>query len=132
MREIRARVIKHGQASGLLLRSLEPISFFGGVDAETGVVVEVGHPLEGRCLAGRVLAFPHGKGSTVGSYIMLRLARRGVGPAAILNQECETIVAVGAIIAGIPCLDQIDIGQLHDDTLCYIDGDLLRIDEVTA
>ena len=88
------------------------ISFFGGVDPESGVVVERGHELEGRCIAGKVLVFPTGKGSTVGSYTLYRLKQAGLAPAAIVNARCETITAVGCIIAEIPCLDQVPIEQI--------------------
>jgi hypothetical protein len=106
------RVIKAGHAEGEALVSREPIGFFGGVDPETGVVIDVGHPLQGECVAGRVLVFPTGKGSTVGSYILYRLKRSGVAPAAIINAESEPIVAVGAIISEIPMLDNVDIGEI--------------------
>lgn len=112
MTELRGRTIKRGRGAGRVLFSAEPISFFGGVDLDAGVISEPGHPLCGQSIVGRVLVFPHGKGSTVGSYALLRLARRSLGPAAIVNRSCETIVAVGAIIAGIPCVDQIDIDRL--------------------
>jgi predicted aconitase with swiveling domain len=93
------------------------------VDPDTGIVIERGHPLEGRCVTGRVLVFPTGKGSTVGSYTLYRLARNGRAPAAIVNATSEAIVAVGAIIAGIPMVDQIDIAQIHDgDHLVVVDG----------
>ena len=75
-----------------------------------GVVVEKGHDLEGQSIAGKVLVFSTGKGSTVGSYTLYRLKFNGRAPAAIVNRECETIVAVGCIIAEIPCVDQIAIG----------------------
>ena len=68
MKVLTGRVIKAGRARGVALVSSEPISFFGLVDAETGTVIEKGHPLEGQSVAGRVLVFPTGKGSTVGSY----------------------------------------------------------------
>ena len=73
------RSIYAGEGAGTALVSTAPISFFGGVDLETGVIVEKGHPLEGECLAGRVLVFPRGTGSTVGSFALLRLARDGCG-----------------------------------------------------
>ena len=104
--------INAGQAEGEALVSLEPISFFGGVDPETGVVVEMGHPLEGECVAGRVLVFPRGKGSTVGSYVLYRMKKQGVAPAAIINAESEPIVAVGAIISDIPMLDGVEIEEI--------------------
>ena len=106
------RVIKAGQAGGKALVSLQPIGFFGGVDPETGVVVEAAHPLKGECVAGRVLVFPTGKGSTVGSYTLYRMKKNGVAPAAIINAESEPIVAVGAIISEIPMVDGVEIGQI--------------------
>lgn len=115
-----ARVIKPGHAEGEALVSPEPIGFLGGVDPDTGVVIEAGHPLEGQCVAGRVLVFPTGKGSTVGSYTLYRLARSRLAPAAIINAEADPVVAVGAIIAEIPMLDQVDVSCIHT-------GDWVRV-----
>ncbi|HSJ58630.1 MAG TPA: DUF126 domain-containing protein [Anaerolineae bacterium] len=126
--ELRGRVIKSGTASGLALVSPEPIGFLGGVDPDTGLVVERGHPLEGQSVAGRVLVFPTGKGSTVGSYTLYRLARAGLAPAAIVNAESEPIVAVGAIMAGIPMVDRVDITLIRTGDTVHIDGAHLTID----
>ena len=115
MSEIRvlARVVKAGCAQGEALVSPEPIGFFGGVDPDTGAVIDPGHPLEGKSVAGRVLTFPTGKGSTVGSYILYRLARNGLAPAAIVNAEADPVVAVGAVIADIPMVDHVDISRIQ-------------------
>jgi len=107
------RVVKAGCAEGEALVSSEPIGFLGGVDPATGIVIEAGHPLKGQCVAGHVLVFPTGKGSTVGSYTIYRLARSGLAPAAILNTEADPVVAVGAIIAEIPMVDQVDISSIR-------------------
>ena len=123
MLRLLGRAIYRGRAHGAALVSTEPIGFLGGVDPETGLVVEPGHPLYGQSVAGRVLTFPTGKGSTVGSYTLFRLARRGVGPAAIVNSRSEAIVAVGAIIANIPMVDQIDIGLITTGDAVEIDGE---------
>jgi predicted aconitase with swiveling domain len=104
--EIKARSISRGKASGEALISKEPIGFLGGVDPQTGTVVEKGHPLQGKNIAGKVLIFPHGKGSTVGSYVMLQLAKNKKAPAAIINVSAEPIIAVGAIISKIPMVDR--------------------------
>jgi hypothetical protein len=120
------RVIKAGQAEGEALVSREPIGFFGGVDPETGVVIDVGHPLQGECVAGRVLVFPTGKGSTVGSYILYRLKSSGVAPAAIINAESEPIVAVGAIISEIPMVDNVDIGEIMTGDWVEIRGEVVK------
>ena len=89
------RSIYAGIVQGEALVTRMGISFFGGVDPDTGVVVERGHELEGQSLAGKVLVFPSGKGSTVGSYTLYRLAFNGKAPAAVINRECEPITAVG-------------------------------------
>ncbi len=110
--KLHGRKIYPGYAQGETLVTSQGISFFGGIDPESGVVVERGHELEGQSIAGKVLVFPTGKGSTVGSYTLYRLKANGKAPLAIVNRECETITAVGAIIAEIPCLDQVEISRL--------------------
>ncbi len=107
------RMIFPGQASGEALVSSMGISFYGGVDPDTGIVTEPGHDLEGQSVAGKILVFPSGKGSTVGSYILYRLKHNNRAPSAIINAECETIIAVGCIIAEIPCIDQVPLKALQ-------------------
>jgi len=111
---LKGRKIFGGKASGEALVSNEPVSFYGGVDPKTGIVIEKGHPLEGKSIAGKILVFPRGKGSTVGSYTIYRLKKNRVAPAAIINKECEAIVAVGAIISEIPCMDKVDIKKIEN------------------
>jgi predicted aconitase with swiveling domain len=120
---LRGRTIAPGRATGTVLSSTCPISFFGGVDPETGVVTEPTHPLAGQSVAGRVLVFPTGKGSTVGSYTLYRLARCGRAPVAMVLCACETIVAVGAIIGEIPCVDQVTIERITDGARVEVDAD---------
>ncbi len=121
--KLTGRMIYSGQVSGEALVSCMGISFYGGVDPDTGVVTEAGHDLEGQSIAGKVLIFPSGKGSTVGSYILYRLKKNGLAPAAIINAECETITAVGCIIAEIPCVDQIDLTPFTSGTLLNVDAE---------
>ena len=116
------RSIYKGKAEGEALVTSMGISFYGGVDPETGVVVERGHELEGQSICGKVLVFPSGKGSTVGSYTLYRLQHGGMAPAAIVNTECETITTVGCIISEIPCVDQIPIEQIKTGAWISVDG----------
>ena len=116
------RVIRSGRAEGRALVSPAPIGFLGGVDPDTGIVLEPGHPLQGRSIKGAVLVFPTGKGSTVGSYTILRLSRSGAGPVAMVNENSEAIVAVGAIISDIPMVDQVDISQIREGDWVTVDG----------
>ena len=124
MELVRGRKISGGRAEGLALVSREPISFFGGVNPETGMVTEKGHELEGKTVKDRVLVFPHGKGSTVGSYTLYRLKKNGVAPRAIINVECEPIVAVGAIISDIPAVDRLERNPL----ILFQSGERLKVD----
>ena len=126
--KLHGRKIYQGTAPGEALVTSMGISFFGGVDPDTGVIVETGHELEGQSISGKVLVFPTGKGSTVGSYTLYRLKRNGLAPAAIVNAQCETITAVGCIIAEIPCVDQIPIDQLTTGMSVHVDGEAGTID----
>ena len=121
--ELKGRKIFKGKVKGKTIVTEEGISFYGGVDPDTGVVAEVGHPLEGQSIAGKILVFPQGKGSTVGSYILYRLKKNGKAALAIINKECETIVAVGAIISEIPCVDKIDISQIKTGMQVEVDAE---------
>ena len=124
--EIKARSIARGKASGEVLLSSAPIGFLGGVDPATGNVMEKNHPLEGKNIAGKVLVFPNGKGSTVGSYVMLELAKNKKAPAAIINVSAEPIIAVGAIISKIPMVDRAEkdvYAILKDGQKVTVDGD---------
>jgi len=120
---MKGRSISPGRAEGEAIVSPEPIGFYGGIDAQTGIVIEKGHPLEGQSVTGKVLVFPNGKGSTVGSYVIYGLKKNGVGPVAIVNRETETIVATGAILAGIPCVDGIDIDRIRTGDRVVVNAD---------
>ena len=117
------RTVFPGRVQGRALLSKMGISFYGGVDPETGIVTEAGHDLQGKSIAGTILVFPSGKGSTVGSYILYRLKKNGHAPLAVVNAECETIIAVGCIIAEIPCIDQVNLSQLSTGMELFVDAD---------
>ncbi len=116
------RAIFPGVVRGQALVSQMGISFYGGVNPETGIITEAGHDLGGQSIAGKILVFPSGKGSTVGSYILYRLKKNGCAPLAVVNAECETIIAVGCIIAEIPCIDQVDLTDLETNMDLLVDG----------
>lgn len=130
--KLKGRTIYKGIAAGEALVTTQGISFFGGVDPDTGIVVERGHQLEGQSIAGKVLIFPTGKGSTVGSYTLYRLKHNGLAPAAIVNAECETITAVGCIIAEIPCIDQIAIEKLQAGKITQVNGELATLEQTSG
>lgn len=123
-RSLRAKVINKGIVEGPLLISSQPISFFGGVDSSTGIVVEKEHPLEGISLSKRILAVPSSKGSTVGSYVIYGLAKRGMAPLGIVLGQVDSIITAGAILSGIPTVI-VNISRLNS---LFKDGDVVILD----
>uniref|UniRef100_A0A7J2TGN1 phosphomevalonate dehydratase n=1 Tax=Archaeoglobus fulgidus TaxID=2234 RepID=A0A7J2TGN1_ARCFL len=101
----KCRVINPGFAKGEAIVSRSPVSLLGDINEEG--VFEVGE-LKGESVAGKILIFPFGRGSTVGSYVLLKLKKRGFAPAAIVNKITEPIIAIGAIIAEIPLVDLVE------------------------
>jgi len=112
LHRIKGRIISKGYAEGVAVVTQEPLSFLGGVDPKTGIVIDPKHELKGTSIAQRILVFPTGKGSTVGSYVIYQLKKNRVAPAAIINELSETIVAVGAIIASIPLMDKLEVDPI--------------------
>jgi len=127
--ELKGRIISKGVTEGEALTTSQPISFYGGVDPNTSKIIEKGHELQGKEVKDRILVFPNGKGSTVGSYTLYRMKKNGIAPAGIINRECETVVAVGAIISDIPCVDKIDISKIRTGDKVQIKNDLVTIEE---
>ena len=122
MEVLKGRTISPGRVEGESLVSREPIGFYGGVDAKTGIFIEKGHELEGKSVKGKVLVFPYGKGSTVGSYVIYGLAKNNQAPLAIVNKETETIVATGVILAGVPCVDQVPVERISTGDHLIVDA----------
>jgi predicted aconitase with swiveling domain len=78
--------------------SSEALSFWGDVDPATGRVTNPRHPLGGASISGRVLVYPHGRGSCTTSGILLELIRTGRAPAAIVARSVEPVMAVGPLV----------------------------------
>ena len=123
--KIKCHRVASGRASGPALVTGQAISFLGNVNPETGVVVDPAHELFGESIAGKVLIFPGGKGSTVGSYVIYQLKKRDLAPAAMINLVSEPIVAVGAVISGIPLVDRVgeEVLRIKSGTIVNVDAD---------
>ncbi len=123
---LKGRKVVGGVAKGEALVSKDPVSFYGGVDPDTGIVTELGHACFGKSITGKVFVFPSGKGSTVGSYVIYRMKKQGTAPAAIVNVETEAILATGCVISSIPLVDKLDsdpIKALKSGMRLRVDGD---------
>lgn len=121
---LKGRKIVTGKASGEAVVTKEAISFNGGVDNMTGIVTEPGHELEGVNIAGKVLVFLTGKGSTGGSYKIYDMVSRGTAPVAFIQVKPEGVTTIGAIIGNIPVVAHLD----QDPTLVIANGDFIEMD----
>jgi len=119
---MKGRKIVEGHCKAEALVSTKPISFLGEVDPTNGKIIEKNHDLYGECVKDKVLCFPHGYGSTVGSYVLYSLAKKSLAPKAIINQTADPVVVVGAIIANIPMIDQVDIKQIKTGDLVEVNA----------
>lgn len=120
--ELKGRGIVEGRCVAEALVSAMPISFLGDVDQKTGLVIAKEHDLCGKLLKDKVLCFPHGHGSTVGSYVLYSLAKNGLAPKAIVNERADPVIVVGAVMANIPMVDGIDITHIKTGDIVEVDA----------
>lgn len=121
---IKCRRISKGHVIGPVLITKDSLSFLGGVNPDTGVITDSNHELYGKKISQKILVIPSGKGSTVGSYIIYQMYKNNTAPLALIAIEAEPIIATGAIMAGIPMVDQPE-ESLYD---ILEDGDMIDLD----
>ena len=123
-KEYSCRKVSPGTAKGEVLISTEPLLFYH-TDPSTGVVTEEGHCLEGKSIAGKILVFPGGKGSSVVQADgMYKLERGGCAPAGFIVQNLDTVLVSSAIIMEVPMVWKVDEAFYQS----VKDGDLVRMD----
>lgn len=121
---IECRNISKGKATGELIVSNEAISFLGGVNPETGEVIDSNHELNGQSIKDKILFIPGGKGSTVGSYVIFQMMKNKTAPKAIICLNAEPIIATGAIMSNIPMVDSpSNIDKLVNGVQVKVDSD---------
>lgn len=120
------KVIVGGIARGIVLKTLQPINFLGAVDGRTGVIRDSCHELYGRSVAGTILVFPHGVGSSVGAYTIYSLKAAGAAPRAMACKKADLAVASGCALAGIPLvtLSREEFDSLQDGITIDLGRDL--------
>ncbi len=121
---IKCRKISKGHAKGEVIVTKDPLSFLGGVDPNSGNIIDSGHELYGENISGKILVIPSGKGSTVGSYVIFQMAKNKTAPKAIISIKAEPIIATGAIMAEIPMVDQPEADILY----IIKKGDVVEVD----
>jgi len=131
IKTIKGRGVIPGSGEGPALISRQPFMFAHGVDPKNGNVIDVRSDLFGKNIRNKVLIFPYGKGSTTGSAWLLETIRQGNGPAAVINQETEPIIASAIVMARIlygitiPLVDRLkqDITDVAtENTVVRVDG----------
>jgi predicted aconitase with swiveling domain len=96
---LRGRSVVRGQAAGTVLKTTEPLSFWGGYDFKSGEIIDRRHPLSGQNAAGRVLAMPFTRGSSTTTAVLLEAVRAGTAPAAIVTNAVDAFFALASIVA---------------------------------
>ena len=94
-----AILLAGGDAEGAVLVCTEGLSFWGGVDPETGIIIDAHHPQHGACVTGNVLMMPTSRGSCSGSGVLLELALNGLAPAALVFSDDEEVLTLGALVS---------------------------------
>lgn len=126
---MRGRLLAPGTAEGRALVLAEPLSFWGGVDPASGVIIDARHPQRGESVVGRVLVMPAVRGSSSSSSILAEVVRAGCAPAAILLGEPDLILAVGAAVAEELYVRRIPIVLLAREELAgIVDGARVEVD----
>ncbi|WP_455645366.1 DUF126 domain-containing protein [Methanosphaera sp.] len=123
---IKCRKISKGKTTGSAIVTKDSISFLGGVDPKTGIVIDKKHELYNQCITDKILIIPSGKGSTVGSYVIYQMAKNNTAPKAIICQNAEPIISIGALISKIPMVDNPDgdiVNIISDDDNITVDAD---------
>lgn len=124
--EVKGRCVVKGRAEGDALVADTTLSFWGEVDAVTGKVIAVGHPLEGESLRGRVLVIRSTKGSS-GTPMTLNLAKlEGTAPVAFINAEVDSLAALACIVNHIPMITDLE----RDPFTNIRTGDRVLVDAV--
>lgn len=121
---LKGRAVVRGKVEGEALVSRTPFSFFLGVNTDTGIIIEEGHEHQGKSIAGKVLVYPFGKGSSGDCLRLWRCANNGVAPIAIINAKADPVHVQGAIIANIPMVCELD----GDPVELIKTGDCVQVD----
>jgi len=134
---LKADVLLEGQGQGEVLALTHPISFWGGVDPRTGLIIDARHPERGQSIAGKILAMPAMIGSSSAAAVMLELVHAGRAPAALIMPAPDAILLMGIIVAremgwSVPpayALSAVDQRTLHGKQVTIgADGEIQTLD----
>ncbi|MCJ7624494.1 MAG: DUF126 domain-containing protein [Anaerolineaceae bacterium] len=129
-KKLSGKAIVSGKVEGEAIVSRTPFSFFLGLDTDTGIIIEEGHEHQGESIAGKVLVYPFGKGSSGDCLRLWRAANNGVAPIGIINSEPDFVHVQGAIITNIPMVcnfDQNPVAIIKTGDIVQIDGNTVKV-----
>lgn len=122
---IAGRTYSSGIAEGEVLRLSEPLSFYGGINVESGEIIDHSHTDRGKNVAGKILLMPSGRGSSSSSSVLAEAIRMGTGPSAIVLERPDPIMTVGCLVAR--SLYDIGCPLVVAPLEGFADGDRLRV-----
>lgn len=136
--KIKCRSVSSGKAEGKAVVTTQPLCFWGGFDPQTGRVIDRRHKLYGIKLSGKILVFPHGKGSVSSTAVIFEAIRLDTAPLAIVDLQTDPVLAVGAILAekiygkALPILDSptqnpLDVIRTGDHVIVDADKGYLQV-----
>lgn len=128
---MQAHVYVEGEAQGKVLRLSEPLSLWGGLNPNTGEIIDRHHPESGLNITGHILVMPSGRGSSSASSVLLEAVRQGTAPAGIVLAEMDGILVLGAVVAReiyhvdlpIVVADGVDYARLESGQQVHIQSD---------
>ncbi len=93
------RALVGGSASGELLTLSAPLSLWGGLDPDTGIIIDRSHPELGQTMTGAIVSMPFGRGSSSSSSVLAEALRLGTGPAGFILDRPDSILVIGSLVA---------------------------------
>ncbi len=128
---VKTRPLVEGRGRGRALVLTEPLSLWGGLDPQTGEIIDRRHPQLGKRVTKRALVMPSGKGSSSASSILLEAVRADTAPVAIILMEADAILALGAVVARemyakalpVVVIEASDYAKLRDDQMIDVSED---------
>jgi len=128
-----AKVVYHGCAAGEVLKTSMGLSFWGGVNPQTGKIIDAHHELFGTRLTGKIFCFPSGSGSSSNCGVLMEMVRCGTHPAAIINIQTEAVLALGPIVAHALYGRSFPIVNITEEVFSTLkSGDHFKIDTQTG
>lgn len=132
--KVKGKAVQRGKVRAEAIVTNQVFGFWGGVDTNTGEIIDERHELYGQTIKDKVFVFPEGRGSTVGAAVILEMVRCNSAPVAMVNRQTEVILATGAILAEefynkvIPVVHQLD----EDPVKTIKTGDLVEVNGDTG